>query len=202
VAIATFDSAQLESLILHATGMGALSSVEMCDRVLMPLLAEIGDRWEKGELDIAAEHFGSSIVRRHLHVLVQDESRRHAGAPAIVCACLEGDMHEGGLLGFALHAAVLGWAIVYLGANTPIEETISAAGRGTVAGIGLSVTREMKRQERRDLVERLAAWRNKRPGRVVWLGGSAARAHAQEFSAAGLEVLQDGRDLARGRPKA
>jgi DNA-binding transcriptional MerR regulator len=196
-AIAAFDAARLESLILHATGMGVLSGTAICDNVLVPLLSAIGDRWEQGELEIAAEHFGSGIVRRHLHALLQDEARRNVGGPIIVCACPDGNWHEGGLLSFALHAAAQGWAPVYLGANTPLGDIILAAERKQALAIGISLTAPCRRTERRALVDGLAAWRSKRPGRIVWIGGREADAHTGDFVAAGLDYSNVARVPAR-----
>ena len=192
-AVAAFDAARLEGLIVHATGMGLMSNTAICDDVLVPLLSAIGDRWEQGKLDVAAEHFGSSIVRRHLHVLLQDETRRNQGGPIIVCACPEGNWHEGGLLAFALHAAAQGWAPVYLGANTPVEEVVSAADNKQASAIAMSLGVPCKRAERRNLVDRLAAWRSKRPGRIVWIGGAEAAAHADELALAGIDYLSAAR---------
>jgi methanogenic corrinoid protein MtbC1 len=192
-AIAAFDAARLEGLIVHATGMGLLSNTAICDSVLLPLLGAIGDRWEQGKLDVAAEHFGSSIVRRHLHVLLRDEARRNQAGPIIVCACPEGNWHEGGLLSFALHAAAQGWAPVYLGANTPVEVAVSAAEHKQAVAIAMSLSAPCKRAERRNLVDRLAAWRSKRPGRIVWIGGAEAAAHAEELASAGLDYLSTAR---------
>lgn len=201
-AITALDAARLESLLARATSLGGMSSVEICARLLMPLLEEIGARWEEGSLDIAAEHFGSALVRRHLHLLVQDESRRNAGAPAIVCACPSGELHEGGLLGFALNAAALGWAIVYLGANTPVDQIIAAADRSGASVLALSMIQPRGRQERRDLIEDVATWKNRMPGRLAWAGGRDAQTHARELAAAGIEVLDRLTGLPRGRPLA
>jgi MerR family transcriptional regulator, light-induced transcriptional regulator len=135
-----FDSEQVERLLLCASGMGALSSMETCETVLIPLLAEIGDRWEKRTLDVAAEHFGTAIIRRHLHALLQNEAHRNIGAPAMVCASPEGDWHEGGLLAFALRAAVLGWEVFYLGPHTPLGDVVATADRRDAKAIALSLT--------------------------------------------------------------
>lgn len=192
-AVAAFDAGRLESLILHATGMGLLSNTAICDDVLLPLLEAIGDRWEQGTLDVAAEHFGSTIVRRHLHVLLQDEARRNRGGPVIVCACPDGNWHEGGLLSFAVHAAAQGWASVYLGANTPVDDIVAAADHKQASAVAVSLTMPYKRSERRVLIDRLAAWRSKRPGRIVWIGGREAAAHVEELTSAGLEYLPTAR---------
>jgi methanogenic corrinoid protein MtbC1 len=199
-AMAAFDAGQLERLILRASGMGTLPSMETCETVLMPLLGEIGDRWKKGSLDVAAEHFGTAIIRRHMHALVQSESRRNAGAPAVVCASPEGDWHEGGLLAFALRAAVLGWDIIYLGPNTPLNDVVATADRRDAKAIALSFTIPGTRASRRALVDKLASWRRRQPGRTVWLGGKGAVSHRQEMERDGLQVLVHARDSAQRPP--
>jgi DNA-binding transcriptional MerR regulator len=190
-AIAKFDGATLERLLLNASAMGALPSAEVCDRMLMPLLVAIGERWEEGSFDIATEHFGATAIRRHLHALVETEARRNPGAPAIVCACPEGDLHEGGLLGFAVHAAVLGWSIVYLGPNLPVADLIATADGIGATGIALSMTSPRPPADRRKLIARLAVWRSARDRRSVWVGGRAATQYAKELVSAGLEFLTD-----------
>ncbi len=189
-AVRALDGTALENLILHATAMGTLSSVEICDRVLLPLLVAIGERWEKGELAVAAEHFGSAILRRHLHTLVQNETRRNGSAPGVVCACPEGDLHEGGLLAFALHAAALGWNVFYLGPNMPLDDVVSAAGERGAAAIALSLSAPLPAAKRRALVQVLARWRTESPARLVWLGGRGATAHAAYYRDAGCELVE------------
>ncbi|MGD0836894.1 MAG: MerR family transcriptional regulator [Polyangia bacterium] len=195
-AITTFDGPTLERLILSASGMGALSSTEICDRVLMPLLVAIGERWERGAASVAAEHFGSAIIRRHLHAMVETESRRSAGGPIVTCACPEGDLHEGGLLAFAIHAGALGWFAVYLGPNLPIADALGSADGANAAAIALSISSPRSPADRRKLVEQLASWKNRRSGRRVWIGGRGAAPHVKEIERAGLVFLSDASALA------
>jgi methanogenic corrinoid protein MtbC1 len=167
----------------------------------MPLLIAIGDRWERGGLDVAAEHFGSAIVRRHLHAMVEAESRRNAGGRTLVCACAEGELHEGGLLAFAIHAAALGWCIVYLGANTPIADAIATADSANAVGLGLSLGSPKSQADKRafaQIVEALARWKSRRGERRVWAGGRVAGRYQRELSDAGVEFLVDASDLGRG----
>ena len=202
VAISAFDAERLERLILRAGGMGTLSSLEVCDTVLMPLLAEIGNRWEQGRLEVAAEHFGSALVRRQLHGMVQAETRRNLGAPAVVCASPEGDWHEGGLLAFALRAAALGWGIVYLGPHTPLRDVVTTAGRRGAPAVALSLTIPGTPARRRAMIDGLSAWRRGGDGRSVWLGGRGALAHRRELERSGLRILEHARDFAATPPGA
>ncbi len=198
-AVATYDGVTLERLILNATGMGTLPSTDICDGVLVPLLVAVGERWEQGSLDVAAEHFGSAIVRRHMQALFESEARRNAGAPIVVCACPEGELHEGGLLAFAIHAAASGWAVVYLGPNTPTADLVASADKTRATAIALSMTSPRQPAERRKLMERLSGWKRKGGGRSVWIGGRAAEPHAKEIADSGLGFLPDASRLVAQR---
>jgi methanogenic corrinoid protein MtbC1 len=104
-------------------------------------------------------------------------------------------LHEGGLLAFALHAAARGWGILYLGPNTPMRDLLAAADSGQVSSLALSITAPSTRASRRALIDKLASWRNKQPGRRVWLGGRGVVSHQAEFAGAGLEVVSQAREL-------
>jgi methanogenic corrinoid protein MtbC1 len=188
-AVAGLDAQALERILFRATGMGTLPAREMCERVLLPLLREIGKRWEERRLSIAAEHFGSAIVRARLLALLASEARHRLNAHKVVCACPEGELHEGGLLAFAVHAAGSGLEVLYLGANTPIEEVLAAAEATGARTVALSLTRPMGKPQLGKLLSRLSAWKTGGGERRVLLGGSAAEREQERFRRAGLFVL-------------
>lgn len=87
--------------------------------VVLPLLQEIGDGWESGDITIAQEHFASNLIRGRLTALGRGWGRgsgRHAllAAPA-------GEQHDLGLVVLALLLRDHGWRVTFLGADTPIE---------------------------------------------------------------------------------
>jgi methanogenic corrinoid protein MtbC1 len=188
-AVAGLDVQALERILFRATGMGTLPAREMCERVLLPLLREIGKRWEEKRLSIAAEHFGSSIVRARLLALLASEARHRLNAHKVVCACPEGEMHEGGLLAFSVHAAGSGFEVLYLGANTPIEEVLATAEATGARTVALSLTRPLRKPQLGKLVSRLSVWKVGGGERRVLLGGSAAEREQERFRQAGFFVL-------------
>jgi methanogenic corrinoid protein MtbC1 len=161
----------------------------MCERVLLPLLREIGKRWEEKRLSIAAEHFGSAIVRARLLALLASEARHRLKAYKVVCACPEGELHEGGLLAFAVHAAGSGLEVLYLGANTPVDEVVASAEATGARAVALSLTRPMRKPQLGKLVSRLSTWKLGGGERRVVLGGSAAEREQERFRQAGFFVL-------------
>jgi methanogenic corrinoid protein MtbC1 len=194
-AVAALDAEALERILFRATGMGALPAREMCERVLLPLLREIGKRWEGKRLSIAAEHFGSSIVRARLQAILASEARRRPQASKVVCACPDGEMHEGGLLAFAVHAAGAGLEVIYLGANTPIDEVLATAEACLARTVALSLTQTLRKSQRNNLVSRLSAWKAGGADRRVLLGGAAAEREQDRLRQAGFVVSAQATNL-------
>ncbi|WP_426447252.1 MerR family transcriptional regulator [Paenibacillus sp. S-38] len=84
-------------------------------QVLAPVLVELGDRWERGEISEYQEHFGSHIIRERLLAL-RNLHHRSPDTPLIITACSPGERHELGVLFFGYFMRQAGCRIVYLGA--------------------------------------------------------------------------------------
>jgi DNA-binding transcriptional MerR regulator len=96
--------------------------------VVIPYLHDLGDRWERGELSVAQEHFASNVLRGRLLGLARGWGR--GAGPRALLACPEGERHDLGLIAFGLALRERGWRIDYLGPDTPVE-SIEEAARGT-----------------------------------------------------------------------
>lgn len=186
-AISLFDQDRLEGALFRVMALGVLPPDEVCEAFLLPLLKAIGDEWEAGRLSIAAEHFGSSIIRSKILRLIEHE-RAKAGAPAVVCACPAGEEHEGALLAFAVSASRSGMRVVYLGADTPADDIVRAAERTRATMVALSITRKLADPDVRVLVSVLEPWRIGAVGRHVLIGGRGAEHSRSALEAAGLQV--------------
>ncbi len=93
---------------------------------ILPHLADIGARWERGEASVAQEHFASNLIRGRLLALARGWDR--ASGPRALLACAPGDLHDLPLIAFGLALADRGWRISFLGPDTPIE-SMTDAGR-------------------------------------------------------------------------
>lgn len=109
------EAATVETLTDAHLRLGPVDSVRM---VVLPAMEEIGDAWAMGQLSVAHEHFATDIVRRHLRGI----ARGYAGpqAPKALVACPPGERHDLAALAFAVLLAHRGWAVRFLGADTPI----------------------------------------------------------------------------------
>jgi DNA-binding transcriptional MerR regulator len=92
--------------------------------IVLPYLAELGDRWKEGTASIAQEHFASNLIRGRLAGLARGWG--DGSGPRAVLACPPGEMHDLALMIFGIALNRRGWRIDYLGADTPVEELIRA----------------------------------------------------------------------------
>ena len=116
-ALEGFDEPRAQAILdrlLAETTLDAFLS-----EIVMPYLHDLGDRWERGEITVAQEHFASNVLRGRLLGLARTWGR--GVGPRALLACAPGEQHELGLIAFGLALRAQGWRIEYLGADTPLE---------------------------------------------------------------------------------
>jgi methanogenic corrinoid protein MtbC1 len=117
------DEAAAESALDRLLAAFALDTV--LRDVVLPFLADLGERWARGTISVGREHFATAVIGGRLHALARGWD---AGVgPRAVLACPSDERHELGLLCFALALRGRGWRVSYLGADTPAEAIRSVA---------------------------------------------------------------------------
>jgi DNA-binding transcriptional MerR regulator/methylmalonyl-CoA mutase cobalamin-binding subunit len=188
-AISRFDEARLETLYNELLAVHAIE--EVTTRLLLPLLVDLGQRWDNHPGGIAEEHFFGLYMRIKLGARLHHRSRAMVG-PKLVAACLPGEHHEIGLLLFALAAHEQGYRMVLLGANMPLDQLAYAARRTQAAGIVLSGSIEAPASLHAEALPALV-----RDAAVpVFVGGPTSVRQQQELRAAGAIPL--GTDISSG----
>lgn len=104
---------------------GAYSPLAVVRDVMMPYLAEIGDRWAEGHVSVAQEHFASNFLHARLLAFARGWDR--GLGPRAVVACAPDEQHTFGLIAFGVALHHFGWRITYLGANTGVAMIAEAA---------------------------------------------------------------------------
>ena len=186
-AVTRFDEHALDSVYSDAMALYPVDIVT--SRLLIPLLEELGKRWESATGSIAEEHFFSVYLRNKLGARFHHQNIRNAG-PKLIAACLPGEHHEFGILLFALMAHSRGYQIILLGADLPIEELQHVADRADSRGIVLAGSAAVMCRAVTEDIEALT-------GRVsipVFIGGGTASRCRDEIESAGAIAL--GHDLA------
>ena len=143
-----------------------LDAQTLFERVVAPVLAEVGARWERGELSIAQEH----LLAERLELAVRASLRtlERQDGPLVLLACVDAEQHVLGLLGAALRFAASGARTVVLGAMTPPSAIADAVRSMAPRLVGLSLS--VAPQNARALLRGYG----KACGSTPWVVGGAA----------------------------
>jgi MerR family transcriptional regulator, light-induced transcriptional regulator len=122
--------------------------------VMLPVLHDVGEQWERGELGVLHEHFVSSAFRGvlgELRMPVEGERVR-----TVVLACPPRELHDLPLelFGAMLHARW--WRVVGLGANTPMTAVADAVRHLDADACVLAGVRRSAFESRMPALHRLA----------------------------------------------
>lgn len=130
-----FNEQGLEETYGNALSLYPIDTVN--EKLLMPLLKELGRRWAEDQGSIAEEHFFGFYIRNKLGARFHHRVKPTKG-PKLLMSCLPGDRHETGLLLFALAASSAGYQVILLGADMPLEELPAATLKAGCSAIILS----------------------------------------------------------------
>jgi methanogenic corrinoid protein MtbC1 len=136
---------------------GGVSLDDIYTEVMQPALYEIGHRWALGDLNVAQEHYATSVAQSLLDVL--SASRRRPppdGRLAIVTATPE-EQHTLGARMVADFLEADGWEALLLGAGAPARDIL-----------------ELVDLERPDVVALSTSTAGVLPGVIELIGGLAA----------------------------
>jgi DNA-binding transcriptional MerR regulator/methylmalonyl-CoA mutase cobalamin-binding subunit len=138
--LSAFEELQTEQA-QEILAQAALSTepAEFLKTIVGPILVEVGDRWDRGELRIAHEHACSAVMRGLLFSLLglyptSNPARR------VVVTTPANEEHELGALMVAMLAAMHEWSVLYLGPNLPADEIAYAVTRTKSQLLVLSIT--------------------------------------------------------------
>jgi MerR family transcriptional regulator, light-induced transcriptional regulator len=182
VAIAGFDELELDRIYDEALSIHSIDRVN--GQLLLPLLVQLGERWDRLPGGVAEEHFFATYLRSKLGARLMHRMR-YATGPKLVAACAEGEHHEIGLLLFAIEAHAADMQTVLLGADTPFAETVAAqrrvGGDAVVISASFSPTPDLMNEALPKLIRQC--------GVPVFVGGTIAIRHRKAVAATGATPL-------------
>lgn len=145
--------------------------------VLGPAMSSIGDRWERGEIDVSVEHRASAIAMRLVGRLGPRFVRPGRTRGVVLLGAPAGEHHA---LPVALAADLVrqhGWEVSDIGADVPESSFVHAAlTTPDVVAVGVSVTVDENLPAARSV---LAALRDATSGVLLVVGGRAVRSDAE-----------------------
>lgn len=114
---------------------------EIYDHVLRPGMADIGERWARGEIGINHEHRASHETLEALSKLQAQILIKPLAGKTVLCACVGDEKHEIGLRCVANIFDSEGWRVHYLGAETPHDAIVASIRELRPSVVCLSITR-------------------------------------------------------------
>jgi methylmalonyl-CoA mutase cobalamin-binding subunit len=184
------DAVGLERVLRRSAAL--VGAGAFIDTVATPLLKEIGEQRNAGELAPGEEQLVLVALRRVIEGIVP-VLIVSGDAPNLLVATPVGDRHEIEAVMATAGAAIEGWRVTYLGPGVPVSEIAVAAASTSARAVSVTVPRagnnDLLLQELRALRGRLAA-------RVPLLaGGAGALEIAAELRGAGVHVIENLTDL-------
>ena len=128
-ALVRADRARATAILAAAADSG-VSADDLCLRVLVPVLEEIGRRWLVQETSVAEEHYISAAAASDLFRLHERALAEHPPVlreKTVLVAAAEQDLHALGMQMVAGFFERDGWDTYYIGPNTPVQSLIRAA---------------------------------------------------------------------------
>lgn len=187
-AVIRFDTFALDDVYNDALSTYPIDLVTQ--RLIIPLLRTLGERWASTEGSVAEEHLFGSYLRNKLGARFHHRGRRNQG-PQVIAACLPGEHHEIGLLLFCLSAIERDYQLIVLGANLPYEELPAVQQRTGARAVVLSGSVNPPRSVLQEQLHRLVASIQV----PVMIGGETSITHRDAIVRAG--ALPVGNDIAQ-----
>ncbi|MEN4011766.1 MAG: MerR family transcriptional regulator [Chloroflexota bacterium] len=147
---------------------------QVLEGIITPALVELGERWHRGELPIAVEHYATQFCMQYLMSLLS------ASAPpsrpgVVVAACAPGELHQIGLLMLVVMLRWRGWDVKYFGQDLPLDRLEEALRPIRPRLMLFTATRKEAADQLNRLPEVLRGLHDPKP--MIVLGGQAFLDH-------------------------
>lgn len=174
----TYDQGLLTALLDDALSRASFEAA--VEDWLLPALTEVGLAWERGEVDVAGEHFVSAAVHRRLAIAF-DAAGLNTGAPVAVVGLPPSALHSLGALAFAVCLRRQGVDVRFLGADIPQDSWEHSVQTLSPAAVVLSVPTS---GDARSASSVLLTLRTEHPDLPVYVGGRGAEATLDQVATA------------------
>jgi methanogenic corrinoid protein MtbC1 len=189
-AVKDYDGKKLETILLKASSK--MSQPQLIESLIIPLVYKIGDMWQDGNMRVSNEHLASAVIRSFLTNLLE-RHKHQENAPIILSATPNGQEHELGALIAGVVAASLGWKVIYLGSNLPMEEIVAVTESLKVKVVALSIVYPNDDPLlKKDLVN---LKRMLQPKVSIFAGGRAAIGYLDVLNEIGAVYIKDTKEL-------
>lgn len=179
------DSHRARTIVDRALAAGA-DPAELNLQVFAPTLREFGDLWERGEDNVAHEHYASGVTEGLMALVAARMRRPPAGGRLAVVACPHGERHglAARMLGDFIEAE--GWEVIVVGCDVPVRDLVALVADEQPDVVAVSVTLPGLVE---DAVELLAALSVVEPRPYLIAGGQALEGEVASAAALGADAV-------------
>jgi methanogenic corrinoid protein MtbC1 len=162
----------------------SLSVDEIYTEVMQPALYEIGHRWALGDLNVAQEHYATTLAQSLLDVLSASRLRPAPDGRLAIVTATPDEQHSLGARMLADFLESDGWEVLLLGAGPPARDLVELVDleRPDVVALSTSTAGVLP-----GLIELVGALAELRPPPLIVAGGrfwtAETSASAHEFGA-------------------
>jgi len=133
------NTQEAERLLGEALALHPLESLIL--DMIQPTLADLGEAWHDGRINVAVEHLASNFLRHRLLMWMATGPQPRSSAPNIL-ACAPDEFHEGSLLMLGVLLRRQGWPVTYLGQSLPLPDLAAFAQKAHPSAIVWVAMRE------------------------------------------------------------
>ncbi len=142
------------------------------EKIIVPVLVEIGERWHQGKINIAHEHFATAYLQQRLAAILRTVPT--AGSKALIwIGCAPSEEHEIGALLLTIYLRRAGYQAQYLGKNIPVKDFMENVEEHRPTMILLSATTHKAALQLVHLTQALSELDGHRP--IIGYGGQIFR---------------------------
>jgi methanogenic corrinoid protein MtbC1/DNA-binding XRE family transcriptional regulator len=161
--------AEAANRVIEELPVKDLALADIYKNLITPAMHEIGDSWCSGKIGVSQEHLASQIVLTQLdrlRSLYTSDARR--SSYRVLISCIEGEQHFIAARMFADLCLEQGWAVDFLGPDTPVGEILQMVKQRRPQIFAFSVTMAQGVEAARSLLANLSAL--KHPPKVIFAG--------------------------------
>ena len=160
-----------------------LSTRDLVFGVLLPILRDVGHRWERSDFGVHHEHVVSTHVRSLLAIVGIDQMV--TGRERIIVTTPSGHYHEFGALLSCFLIGAQGQEPLYLGPNMPARDIAEAAGAAGANHVVLSIIPHVGSREMQRLLDDLELLSK---SVTLWCGMPPSHPLAARINEKGIDV--------------
>jgi methanogenic corrinoid protein MtbC1 len=126
--------------VVEELAASGLSAQELYVDVLAPAMHRVGELWQANRFSVAEEHYFTAVTQRVIARLFSDRVQGRGRGPAVVVACVAGELHELGARMLCDLLELEGYNSHYLGASMPPRAIVDFAGLRGARVLALSAS--------------------------------------------------------------